>query len=199
MRKRGLYFAVMCIVVLAVSASVPSPHAKANGGHIVGSWIITPTINTPPGAPPFVLTELGSFNPGGTFIDTASIGFSSQNPALAQTPFAVNFSDAFGVWQQLGDESNQFAVTFKRLLFAGADTPTAVYGSFFPGQNVGMATVEAVATLQTDAGGDTLTGPFTFQLTNLSGTVVLSGSGTFSANRLVIQPLADHVLRQAAR
>jgi hypothetical protein len=65
-----------------------------------------------------------------------------------------------------------------------------VYGPFFPGQNVGMATVQAVATLHTGAQRDTLTGPFTFQLTNLSELVVFAGSGTFSAARLEIEPLA---------
>ena len=169
---------------------------KGNDGRkpsIVGTWIITVTLDTPPGAPPFVLTELGSVNPGGTFVDTFSLDHSSQNPAFTGpfAPLAVDFSAKFGTWKQLGDDdSNQFALTLKEFLFAGANTPTAVYGSFFPGQNIGMGTVEVVATLETVAGEDTLTGPFTFQLTNLAGHVVLMGSGTFSSTRLKIQPLA---------
>jgi len=31
-------------------------------------------------------------------------------------PFAVNFSDAFGTWKQVGDDSSQIAGTFKRFL-----------------------------------------------------------------------------------
>lgn len=53
-----------------------------------------------------------------------------------------------------------------------------------------MATIEAIGTLQTSASGQTLSGSFTFQLTNLQGTAVLPASGTFSATRLEIEPLA---------
>lgn len=148
--------------------------------------------DTPPGAPPLVITELLSINPGGTFIDTLSIAHSSQNPLFSGpfAPLAVDFGDAFGTWKQRGDDSNQFAITFKRLLFAGANTPTAIYGACFPGQHVGSASIQAVATLRHGEHWDTLTGPFTFQLTNLDGRVVLAASGTFSATRLKIEPLA---------
>jgi len=193
MQKLGLYFAAACIVVSALLASMPNSPVKADdGGSIIGTWINTVTVNTPPGAPPFVITELVSFNPGGTFIDTLSIAHSSQNPFLAGpfAPLAADFSDALGIWQRMGDDSNQFAITFKRLIFAGADTPTAAYGAFFPGQHVGFTNIQAVATLQHGQNGDTATGPFTFQLTNLSNRVVLAASGTFSATRLKIEPLA---------
>jgi hypothetical protein len=168
------------------------PVVRADGGSIVGTWIITVRVNTPPGAPPFIFTELGSFNPGGTFIDTIGIAHSSQNPFLVGpfAPLAADFSDGFGTWKQLGEDSNQFAATFKRLILAGANTPTSVYGSFFPGENVGVAGVQLVATLQHGENGDTLTGPFTFQLTDLSGQVVFAASGTFAATRLKIEPLA---------
>jgi len=177
--------------VRIADGSIPVVRAD-EGGSIVGTWINTVTVNTPPGAPPFVFTELVSFNPGGTIIDTFSIAHSSQNPFLVGpfAPLAADFSDGFGTWKQLGDESNQFAGTFKRLIFAGASTPTAVYGSFYPGQNVGVGTVQFVATLQRGQNGDALTIPFTFQLTNLSGQVVLAASGTASATRLKIESLA---------
>lgn len=163
----------------------PSSPVKADDGEsIVGTWIVAVKVNTPSGPQPFT-TELISFNPGGTLIDTLSIAHNSQNPLFAFTPLAADFSDGFGTWQQVGD-SNQFALTFKRFLFGGALTPTApTYVFLFPGQNVGVATVQAVATVQQD----TATGPFTFQLTNLQGTVVLRASGTVSATRLKIEPL----------
>lgn len=191
-RQLGPYLVAFSIVVLAVLASMPNSHVKADEnqqGSIVGTWMITSTINTPPGTPPFVFTELGSFNPGGIFIDTFSLDHNSANP-FVPPPLAVDFSDKFGTWKEVGD-SNQFAGTFKEFLFAGPDTPASVYGPIlFLGQNVGVATVEFVATLQTGAGGDTITGPFTFQLTNLQGATVFTGSGTFSGTRLQIQPLA---------
>ncbi len=193
-RRSKLYLLALSILLVALFASMPSSHVRAQNqqGSIVGTWIVAVAVNTPSGSQPLA-TELASFNPGGIFIDTISIAHSSQNPFFTGpfAPLAVDFSDAFGTWKQVGDDSNQFAITFKRFIFAGANTPTASYGPIlFPGQNVGEATIEAVATLQTGAGGDTATGPFTFQLTNLQGTVVLGASGTFSATRLKIEPLA---------
>jgi len=162
-------------------------------GSVVGTWIVTVYVNTPAGLQPFA-TELASFNPGGTFADAISLAFSAESPAFTGplAPFAVNFSDAFGTWKPVGDGSNQFAGTFKRFLYAGANTPTAAYGSFYPGQNVGQATVEFAGTVQTTSSGQILSGSFTFQLTNLQGTVVLTGSGPFTATRLKIQPLATN-------
>lgn len=193
-RQLGLYLLTFSIVLLGLFPLMPSWHVKADNqqGSVVGTWIATITVNTPSGPQPFA-TELASFNPGGIFTDAISIAFSSQNPSFTGpfTALAVDFSDALGTWKQVGDDSNHFAMTFKRFLYAGANTPTAVYGSFFPGQNIGMATIEAVGTLQTNASGQTTaTGPFTFQLTNFAGDVVLAASGTFSATRLEIQPLA---------
>ena len=105
-------------------------------------------------------------------------------------PLIVDTSDGYGVWRPIGEESNQFAATFQRFLFAGANTSTELYGSFFPGQNIGLDNVEAVATLHTGAGGDTLTGPFTTQFVNFSGQPAFAGSGTFSATRFKIKPLS---------
>jgi hypothetical protein len=135
-----------------------------------------------------------TINPGGTFIDTLAIAHSSQNPFLVGpfAPLAVDLSDAFGIWQPVGGSPNQYALTFKRLIFAGADTPTSAYGTFSPGQYVGMANIQAVATLQHSPSGDMLSGPFTFQLVNLSGQEVLTASGNFSATRMAIEPLATN-------
>ena len=184
--------AMAALTAVVVWVFLAKQAVKADNGSVVGSWINTITVNTPPGAPPLIFPELVTINPGGTFIDTLAIAHSSQNPFFAGPPFAplaVDFSDAIGTWRPAAD-ANQIAFTFKRFLFAGANTPTAAYGSFFPGQNVGMATIEAVGTLQTSAAGQTLSGSFTFQLTNLQGTVVLPASGKFSATRLEIEPLA---------
>lgn len=195
MRKLGLYVAAACIVVSALLASMPNSHVKADEdqqGSIVGTWIGRAKVNTPPGTPPFVFTVVTAFNPGGTVTQTngAFNAHSSENPFLPP-PLVVDESDQYGIWKRLED-SNQFAVTFKALLFAGANTPTALYGSFFPGQNVGEVAIQAVLTLHLGDDSDTLEGPFTFQITNLGGTVVSggSGSGTVSAKRLQIEPLA---------
>lgn len=190
-RQLGLYLLTFSIVLLGLFPLMPSWHVKADNqqGSVVGTWIATITVNTPSGPQPFA-TELASFNPGGTFTDAISIAFNSENPAFTGTPLAVNFSDALGTWKQVGEDPTQVAMTFKRFLYAGPSTPAGVYGSFFPGQNVGIATIDAVGTLQTSAVGQTISGQFTFQLADLAGNVVLPASGTFSAKRLEIQPLA---------
>ncbi len=161
-------------------------HAKADDRSIVGTWIFEITIGQD-----FGFTDLIAINQGGTLTNTSTVSHahSSENPFFPP-PAMVDVSDGYGAWKRVADDSNQFALTLKRFLFAGARTPTALYGSFFPGQNVGALNVQAVATLHTGEGGDTLTGQGTFQFVNLAGEVVFAGSETFSARRLRIKPLA---------
>ena len=190
MRKLGLYFAATCVAV-SLLVLMPSSHGQVASQNITGTLVVTVTVNTPPGAPPFVFTDMIAFNSGGT-LTAASSTFNphtSENPLLP-APLVVDTSDGYGAWKSQGDDSNQFALTFRRFLFAGADTPTALYGSFFAGQNVGVNTVETVGTFHTGKNGDSLTGSFTNQFVNLNGEVVFAGSGTFAATRLKIEPLA---------
>ena len=188
---------VALAAIVGTLGSLRTTSAQDNQGNqssVVGSWTVTVFVNTPGGTVPFA-TEIASFNPGGTFSDAINLAFSSENPAFAGGPlaaFAVNFSDAFGSWKQVGDNPNQVAGTFKRFLYAGASTPTAVYGPFFPGQHIGEATVQFTGTVQTTPSGQSLSGSFTFQLTTLQGAVVLTGSGPFSATPIKIQPLATN-------
>jgi hypothetical protein len=191
MRKPRFYFATAYIIA-ALLALASGAQAQAADRNIVGTWVVTVTVNTPPGAPPFVFTDLIAFNSGGTLTAASSTfnAHTSENPHLPP-PLVADTSDGYGAWKPVGDDANQFALTFKRFLFAGANTSTALYGPFFPGQNIGVNTVQAVGTLHTGIGGDTLSGSFTNQFVNLDGTVVVfSGSGTFSATRLGIEPLA---------
>ena len=191
--KMGFYVALTaCMLLLAVATWIRGPvKAAADEGTIVGTWIVTITVNTPPDAPPFVFTDLIAFNPGGTFTATSTTfnAHTSENPFLPP-PLVVDTSDGYGVWKPIGGDSNEFALTFRRFLFAGANTSTVLYGAAFPGQNVGVDNVEAVAAFKSGENGDTLSGPFTTQFVNLSGQVVFPGSGTFTATRLKIEPLA---------
>jgi len=187
MRKPGRYIA--CIV-MSLIALMPSLWAQTDNQSIVGTWIITVTVNTPPGAPPFIFTDFIAFHEGGT-LTAASSAFNahtSENPFLP-APLVVDTSDGYGSWKPLGDDTNQFALTFKRFLFAGTNTSTALYGPFFPGQNVGVNAVQAVGAVHSGRNGDSLTGSFTNQFVNTGGQVVFAGSGTFTAIRLAIQPL----------
>jgi hypothetical protein len=184
MQKRSLQFAAVFALFVLFALT---PNLLAQPGTLVGAWEITVNVNVPPGAPPFILTEVGTFNLGGTFADTTSIAHSSQNPYVPP-PLAVDFSDGYGVWRQTPG-TNQFAITLKRLTFAGPDTPTSIYGTFLQGQQVGEAIIEVAGTLQSDG---TLAGAFTFQLTSLAdnGAVVFADGGKLTATQIKIQPLA---------
>jgi hypothetical protein len=189
MRKPRLYFITLSIALMLL-ALMPISHVKAASQNIAGTWIVTVTVNTPPGAPPFVFTDLIAFNSGGTLTAASSTfnAHTSENPLLPP-PLVVDTSDGYGNWKPEGDDAKQFAFTFNRFLFAGANTSTALYGSFFPGQNVGVNAVQGVGILHTGKNGNSLTGSFTNQFVNLGGEVVFAGSGTFAATRLAIEPL----------
>ena len=133
MRKLGLYFAAASIVFSVLLAFRQGQHVSADNSSLVGTWIVTVTVNTPPGAPPFVLTDLISFNSGGTLTATSTAfnAHTSENPFLP-APLIVDTSDGYGVWRPIGEESNQFAATFQRFLFAGANTSTETLRFVFP-------------------------------------------------------------------
>lgn len=183
----GSYLPVVGIVLLALFASIPATSGQSDES-VIGTWIGSVTLDTPPAAPPFIFMDLLSFNRGGTVIGTNGISHSAQNP-FVPPPLAVDLSDYFGTWVAIGD-SHQIAVTLKRLLFAGAKTPTAVYGTFFPGQHVGVASIQGVGTFQPTPNGDNIVGRVTFQLVNVSGQVVFAGSGTVALGRVGIEPMA---------
>src|SRR6516165_2437342 len=113
-------FGIASIVVFALAAFMPSACAQADNQSIVGTWIVTVTVSTPAGAPPFVFTDFIAFNQGGT-LTAASSAFNahtSENPHLPP-PLVVDTSDGYGVWKATDDDSDRVAITFKRFLFAG--------------------------------------------------------------------------------
>ena len=181
---------VALATIVATLGSLHTTHAQnQQGGSVVGTWLNSVTVDVGGVSVPLA-NELVSFGPGGVFADVISIQFNGENPGFAGTPLAANFSDALGSWKSVGDGS-QVAGTFKRFIFATPNTPP-VYGPgpYFPGQNIGVATIEFVGALQPSSSGPVLAGSFTFQFTDLQGNLVFPGSGKFSATPLKIQPLA---------
>jgi hypothetical protein len=73
-----------------------------------------------------------------------------------------------GSWTEVG--SDRFAIAFKTFIFSAT------------GQGNGAVTVRSVLTLSDGS----LSGPFTFDVTDPAGKVVQSGSGTATATRFVI-------------
>ena len=73
---RKLVFGIASIV-LSLATFMPSARAQADNQSIVGTWTVTVTVNTPPGAPPFVFTDLIAFNQGGT-LTAASTAFNAH-------------------------------------------------------------------------------------------------------------------------
>jgi hypothetical protein len=191
-----LFALAITLVLFAALAVAPTSRAIADedeDGSVVGTWIGAATFDTPPGTPPLVENELASVHRGGIVAGTAGIDHSSQNP-FVPPGLVVELSDYFGSWAHIGG-SDQIAITFKRLLFAGLDTPSAIYHQLFPGENIGIASIQSVLTLEHTESGDILKGPFTFQLATLDGKPVPpnmggTGSGTVSLSRVGIEPLA---------
>jgi hypothetical protein len=173
-RVLGIFMVLFCLSA--------APHAIASDNRtIVGTWTVTTTFDTPPGSPPFVFHEFASFGVGGTYMGNFALDRNGANP-LVPPPFAVDFSTKYGTWKQKWRGSSRYDLILKEYLFAGPNTPAELYGTFFQGQNVGMATVKGSPSL--NAAGDTLTGPFTVEFANTQGVVVFAGSGNFVAKRL---------------
>jgi hypothetical protein len=193
MKKAVVAVAVAALAILGMAATMAKHGASvvyAHDGNVVGTWFVTVTVNTPPGAPPFIFTDMVTFNPEGTLVAT-STAFNSHTSEVLPGPLGVDTSDAYGVWEP-GAGPNEVRITFKRFLFAGANpSSTALYSSSaVPGQDIGVNTVEAVGTSQAGEDGATLAGPFTSQFANLEGTNVFAGKGTFSATRIKVEPMA---------
>lgn len=190
----GIFIILGLIVVTNLQRShIPAVvHAedRAEDRNVVGTWLVTVNVATPPDAPAFTFTDMIAFNRGGTLVAT-STAFNPHTSEILPGPLGVDTSDGYGVWAPSAG-AEQIGITFRRFLFAGANG-AAPYGlpntpSFLPGQNVGVNTVQAVGRLHPSPAGDTLDGQFTTQFRNLAGQVVFSGHGTFSSTRLQVQP-----------
>jgi hypothetical protein len=180
--RRLLAYTLSALMVLFATFAAPQVQAHESNWDrtIVGTWIVTTTFNTPPGTPPFVSHEFASFHPGGTYLGNFAFDRNSANP-FAPPPFQVDFSTKYGTWKQKWPGSPHYSLVLQEYMFAGPLTPAAIYGEFYPGMTVGIATVRVPLTM--NQARDTLTGPFTVEFRNNAGDVVFTGSGTVIAKR----------------
>jgi hypothetical protein len=185
-RSSRLYPLAVSLVGSALLALAPTSPVRADedqSGSIVGTWIGTLSVDNSP----TTITNLTSFSRGGTVAGTTGDSHNCQN-AFVPPVLTIEASDYYGTWAP-ATGSSQIAITLKRLLFACPNTPTAVYGPSFPGENIGLESIQAVGTVRHTEKGDTLTGPLTFQWTNLFDQLVFAASGTASFSRVAIEPL----------
>ena len=103
-RLYGMIPTLGLVAVFILTASSLTKADDEQERRIVGTWIGTTTLDTPPDTPPFVFTELVSFNLDGTVTGTNGISHCAQNP-FVPPPFAVDLSDYFGSWVLIDDSS----------------------------------------------------------------------------------------------
>ena len=135
------FASALTLMLFAAFAMVPTSHVKADDS-IVGTWIGTLSLNSS-----IIVTELPSFSGGGTVAGTNTFSHNCQNPFVPSV-LMVELSDYYGSWEAI--VSDQFAITLKRLIFACANgsTPVQIYHWSFPGQNVGIVSIQAVGTVK---------------------------------------------------
>jgi hypothetical protein len=128
---------------------------------VVGTWRVSVAI---PGAPAG-MTNLATFSLDGGVI----VAFPSPTPAAPGAGHQVEFwTPALGRWESTGDLSA--AMYFTSL---GVDEHGASVG-----------THSITATLQADAGGQGLSGPFTIAITGADAAALGSVAGTITATRI---------------
>lgn len=174
--KQHLMTFMFALTILLTAADVPAQNApfrqkatddktavsnaSENGKHgIHGSWT---AVVTPDGSPSF--NALLTFDKGGGVIGSA------QGDVLLDPPPGVppGATAVHGAWKRIGNNKYLFTV---RQIFYGAD------GSFQGGNKVRNL-------VELNPNADTMSGHYVYDITDASGTVVFSGSGTITASRI---------------
>lgn len=130
---------------------------------LTGSWSATVT---PAGGDSF--QALLTFGKEGTVVGSAQ-GDVLLNPPPGVAPGAT---PVHGAWKKTG---NSYLFTIRQI-FYGAD------GSFQGGNKVRNS-------VSLSSKGNVMTGQYQFELTDASGNVVYSGTGTIQATRIHVEPL----------
>lgn len=135
-----------------------------------GSWMLTVTVTSPQGIPPFDV--LMTFSPGGGVV-------SSRTPYLIGFPVGPLLETAaHGDWARRRDG---FLVTVVSLL-QGAPGNALLGGALFAREKIRWR-----ATLDERTGA--LVGPWQSTFTDAAGNVIFAPGGTITATRVVAEPL----------
>jgi hypothetical protein len=168
-------------VVLAVLGSPTAFGQQDRGANDpVGSWIYTVTI---PGgtAPPIVFQGIETYVFGGGYVETDQLSFS---PSSLSTPSHGSWANTTA---QLGTGKSgvqpAFLLTYHNFTYDNTGTPT------------GTSKIRQIAVLAHD--GNSYNGSGDFFYYDLDGKLVLSGTFTITANRIVVEAPGAAVAAQA--
>lgn len=152
----------------------PAWSAQANleqqSKQLVGAWTATITVTNPSGFPSF--EDMFTFNKGGTFMESHPL-YVPKHPVgpLMYTP-------GLGAWKSVG--KNTYLLTFKFFAQGAPGNPTS------EGKLIAINTVRYKLWLSDD--GKKLRGNWSNDLTDLSGKVLISATGTMTAQRIKLEP-----------
>jgi hypothetical protein len=142
---------------------------ELNATQLVSSWAGTVKATNPPGLEPF--TSLITFSPGGGVVESRRL-YVPNSPfgPLLETP-------GHGAWTRIA--GRELEIQFLFLLQGAPNNPTTA-GAALGTDNIRMR-------VRLSPSGDVLEGTFVSRIKDLSGAVVFTASGTYRAQRIVIE------------
>ncbi len=154
--------ALSALGALTALASPTAAFAKnaAEGQGPEGSWLVTVTDISASGLPPSILA-LETYSAGGGYVETDQLSFM---PSSLATP-------AHGSWKRTGERT--FLLTYLTLNYDTKGTPQ------------GTSKVRQVATLNET--GDAYSGSGNFDIYDVHGNVISSGTFTVQAKRIRVE------------
>jgi hypothetical protein len=160
------------LVAVGLSGQPSSAQPDDADAGFVGSWMGTATATSVP-LPP--LTTMLTFTRDGNVLE----GHRPFLPANLSPIGPLVLSPGHGAWIRTG--LHEFAVTIKIIYEGTADNPASA------GQVAALETVRFK--IAYDPRTDTLSGNLLDDIRDPSGNPIFSGPGTFSATRIVVDPL----------
>jgi hypothetical protein len=164
--------ALTFLLVVTCAPSAQVDRANDNGQALTGSWLGTAVATSLPLPPSPELKSLITFARDGGATETHRL-FIPDSPLgpLLTTP-------GHGEWVRTGD--NQFALTLISIYEGGPNSPLA-------GQVVALEKIRF--RLRIDPRTGHLTGNLVDELRDLNGSILFTGTGTFDATRIPVEPL----------